>query len=43
MFKVRTLRVPKVHINAPSDTAVENIHEKQYENMLHGDFMHVNQ
>ena len=43
MFKVKTLRIPKVHIEAPSETAVMHIHDVQYINQLHGDFMHVNQ
>ena len=42
MFKVRALRVPMVHIQAPTEAAVEQIHEKQCENQLHGDYLHVN-
>ena len=42
MFKLRQL-ANKVHIEAPSEAAVEYIHNRQYDSQLHGDFMHVNQ
>ena len=42
MFKLRQLRVLKVHINAPSEASIEHIHDAQYNQMLHGDFLHIN-
>ncbi len=42
MFKLRALRVPKVHIYAPSEASMEHIHDAQYNQMLHGDFLQVN-